>query len=131
MLMSEAFPSAYIKAADIASAPNKEVEVEIESCAHENVGQGAETELLPVLRFKDKKPGLVLNKTNNNLLIAGFGNESDGWIGRKCVLYATTCSYQGDPNTPCIRVRIPQQPEEKPPAAEPEVVRVEDDDVPF
>lgn len=130
MLMSEAFPSAYIKAADIASAPNKEVEVEIESCERETLGQGADAESLPVVRFKGKRAGLVLNKTNSNLLVASFGNDSAEWIGRKCVLYWTTTTFKGE-LTDCIRVRIPQQPEEKPPAAEPEVVRVEDDDVPF
>ena len=130
MLMSEAFPSAYIKAPDLFNLPNKEIEVEIESCERESLGQGDSAELLPVVRFKGKNAGLVLNKTNSNVLVASFGNDSAEWIGRKCILYATTTTFKGE-LTDCIRVRAPQQNEEKPPAAQPEVVRVEDDDVPF
>ena len=105
--------------------------MEIESCEHETMGHGANAASNPVVRFKGKTAGLVLNKINSTTIVASFGNDSDEWIGRKCVLFATTCTYQGDPNTDCVRVRIPKQNEEKPPAAEPEVVRVEDDDVPF
>jgi len=46
---------------------------------------GSETEKL-ILNFKGKDKGLVLNKTNTNQLIAAYGEETDAWHNKKCVL---------------------------------------------
>ena len=125
MLMNEAFPSAFLKSADVKSLPSGEVEVEIESCELETIGQGDEASAKPVLRFVGKAAGLVLNKTNSNALVSAFGNDSDEWKGSKVIVYSTPVPLRGE-MVDGLRVRIPQQPQQ--PATS--VVNV-DDDVPF
>jgi hypothetical protein len=126
MLMSEAFPSAYFTAADIMAEPNSQITLQVESCEKEAVGE--QGKMQPVLRFSGKQSGLVINKTNSSTLVAAFGNDSLNWRGRKCILYATKTTFKGE-LTDCIRVRVSDQPEQKPEAAA-QVVNV-DDDVPF
>ena len=129
MKMNEAFPSAFLKSTDVMNLPGGELNVVVESCAMEVVGQGEESNSLPVLRFADKSAGLVLNKTNTNTLVAAFGNDSEDWAGANIVVYATKVPFKGD-MVDGLRVRIPQQPQAKPQSAQPEVVNV-DEDVPF
>ncbi len=35
-----------------------------------------------VVHFNEKKPGLVLNRTNGRTLIGLYGKDSDGWLGK-------------------------------------------------
>ena len=40
-----------------------------------------------VLAFRELPKGLVLNVTSIRVLDKAFGNDTDGWIGKKVVLY--------------------------------------------
>ena len=51
--------------------------------------------------------GLVLNKTNGLAIAEHYGDDTDGWHGRRVVLYATTTSFGGRMDTPCVRVKVP------------------------
>jgi len=126
MLMNEAYPSAFLKSADVKGMPGGEVTVEIESCESETIGQGDDTNALPVLRFVGKSAGLVVNKTNSNALVAAFGNNTDDWKGETIVVYSTQVQFKGE-LVDGLRVRIPKR-EQRPRVTE--VVNV-DDDVPF
>jgi hypothetical protein len=42
-----------------------------------------------VLLFKETERGVVLNKTNAQSIAAMFGNETDGWIGKRVTFHAT------------------------------------------
>ena len=77
----------------------------------------------PVLQFKDKERGLVLNKTNAGILGAALGMETDNWIGREVILYSAKVNYQGN-LVDGIRVDVSE------PAPVP-VPTVSEDDVPF
>lgn len=99
MLISAAFPSNYIKAADL---QNQNVMVVIERIQIEDVGD----ETKPVLYFQNKAKGMVLNKTNANNIALVYGDETDDWLGKELVLYPTMVDFQGR-SVPAIRVRVP------------------------
>ena len=125
MLMSEAFPSAFLKAEDLLKSPQRRVTAQIRSCEYEEVG----SDKLPVVRFSNKNAGLVLNKTNSNTLTDAFGDNTDLWGGKSIEIYVTKVDYKGA-LVDGLRVNIPQQNAQ--PAPQAEVVHVDDDsDVPF
>jgi len=105
--MSEAFPSNWLRAADLTG---HSVKVTIAGGALEDIGDGEK----PVISFLDKQKGLVLNKTNANMIVEYYGDETAGWIGKEIELYPTKVSFQGK-LVDCIRVRVEQAP---PPVAE-------------
>ena len=55
-----------------------------------------------ILCFEDTGRQLILNVTNAEMLIALFGDEPNGWAGRRVTLYRG--SY-GKDNKPCVRVK--------------------------
>lgn len=107
MRMSEAFPSNWLKAEDL---KGHSVKVVIDSVVMEDIGDKEK----PVVYFRDKQKGIVLNKTNASMIAEYYGDDSDGWIGKEIELYPDKVAYQGK-IVPCIRVRVQQA---APPAAE-------------
>lgn len=102
MKISSAFPSKFLKASDL---QGKEVRVEIFDVRMEDVsGDGSEEK--PIMYFKDKVKGLVLNKTNSGKLEAAYGDDTDGWLGKEIIIYPDTTLYQGR-TVDCLRVRVP------------------------
>jgi len=89
MKISSAFPSTYMKAGDL---QNRRVLVTIAKVVMKEIG----TDTKLVAYFKDKRRGLVLNKTNANVIqdIAGT-DETDDWNGVQSVLYPTKVDFQG------------------------------------
>ena len=102
MDINAAFPGKYFKAADL----SEDVTVTINDCKIENVGQGAQAESKPVLRFAGRDQGLVLNVTNSTVIKDEYGSDTDKWIGKPVTLYRTTTEFGGQIK-PCIRVRVP------------------------
>lgn len=51
----------------------------------------------PVMYFNGVEKALVLNPTNNKLLIAMFGAESKEWTGKRINLYSFTAMFGGQP----------------------------------
>lgn len=89
MRTSEAFPSNYLKAADLGGHA---VRVAIESVTMEKVGEDKK----PVLHFIGKDKALVLNKTNANRITEAVGSdETDDWEGWTITLYACKVDFQG------------------------------------
>ena len=128
MLMSEAFPSAFLKAEDLIKADRPSVTVQVASCDYETVGENK----LPVVRFIGKSAGLVLNKTNSNTLTDAMGDDTTKWHGRTIEIFHTKTDLKGA-LVDCLRVRIPQGPDQERVVIHPkEVINVDDDsDVPF
>lgn len=60
----------------------------------------------PILMFKGKKRGLVLNKTNARIIALVHGGDLAKWVGKTITLFPTTCNAFGNSNTPCIRVKV-------------------------
>ena len=106
MRVSDAFPSKYLRAADL---QGQAVKVLIDNVHYEDIGDDHDK---PVMMFQGKKKGLVLNKTNALTVEVQFGDEMDDWVGKEIEIYPTTTSFQGK-IVDCLRIRIPV-----PPAAE-------------
>lgn len=96
------FPSKYIKAEDL---QGKSVTVQIANLEIEQIGKNKDER--PVLYFRGKQKGLVLNKTNTNKICDILGSsETEEWFGQMIVLYPTEVEFQGSA-TLAIRVRAP------------------------
>ena len=128
MNIDSAFPSTYLKASDLgSSAPLVTIDrVEVEPV-------GRDREMKPVLYFKGKEKGVVLNKTNSNMIATLTGSrDTDDWSGCQVRLYATTTEFGGE-TVECIRVKG-AGPQAKPVPRAPEpvaVTPVDDDSIPF
>jgi len=64
--------------------------------------ENQEKENKPALTFTKGTKGLILNKTNAKAIAAIHGTDTDNWIGKDIVLYATTCKAFGK-QVECIR----------------------------
>lgn len=100
MLISQAFPSEFLKAGDL---QDREARVVMDHVELKDVGD----ETKPVLFFQGKDKGLVLNKTNSNNIAMIYGDDTDDWAGRELILYPTMVDYQGR-SVPAIRVKVPR-----------------------
>jgi hypothetical protein len=99
MKISEEFPSKYLKASDL---QGREVRVTIATVEREKMGDDTK----PVVYFKGKEKGVVLNKTNSNVIADAYGDDTDDWFGQDVILLSVMTDYAGKA-TPAIRVRIP------------------------
>lgn len=106
MKISEEFPSKYLKAADL---QGREVRVTIGNVEREKMGDDTK----PVVYFKGKEKGVVLNKTNSNVIADAYGDDTDDWFGQDVILLSVMTDYAGKA-TPAIRVRIPTARDSKP-----------------
>ena len=98
MNINDSFPSNYIKAGDLQGQARRLVMERIES---EEIGD----DIKPILYFQGAKKGLVLNKTNANLIASAYGPETDGWIGKEIELFPTQTEFRGQ-TVDCLRVRM-------------------------
>jgi hypothetical protein len=131
LLASEFDQGRYFKAADV-QAPKKLL---IKDVIVEEIGVGQDKEKKLVVRFDNDPRGLVLNKTNNRILRAAFGDDCAGWKGKIIVVYPTTDEFRGRV-VPVLRVRIPPPKEgkgqtvaakPKPPAPPPDAELLDDE----
>lgn len=104
MKIGSVFPSKYVKASDLPDG--QFVQVVIDRVEVENVaGNGQPEEDKAVIYFTGKQKGIVLNKTNSQIIADAYGDETDDWVGKKISLYSTTTLFQGK-NVACIRVKV-------------------------
>lgn len=101
MQISQAFPSNYLKAADL---QGRNITVKIDRVEKEKIGNDSKL----VLYFQGKEKGMVLNKTNANNIAYLYGEETDEWAGAEITLFEAMVDYQGK-TVPAIRVRAPQR----------------------
>jgi len=122
MKISQAFPSKYLKASDL---ENKQPRVTISHVQMENIAEGEDAK--PVIFFKGKEKGMVLNKTNANTIRMAYGDDTDDWANEDIVLFSAMIDFQGK-QTEALRVKIP--PRNKKPV-ETAAAATGDDEVPF
>ena len=110
--MSKLFPSKYLASDDL---NGKTVTVKIDRVVMEEVGQ--QKDWKPVIYFQKAKKGMVLNRTNGNMIASEYGDDSDLWRGKTVLLRAEKVSFQGK-LMDGLRIHIPDQPAvpEEPPA---------------
>ncbi len=130
MRISEVYPSKYLNAADL---NGQDRTVSIRACVQEELGQGSEMKVKPVLYFDGGQKGLVLNKTNAQAIAEDYGDDTEAWAGREIVLFIQKVTFQGK-LTPAIRVRVqknaPQPVVQRapiPPAPEPDAAPLNDE----
>ncbi len=122
MDINNVFPSKYLKAADL---KGHRVTVKISGIEMANVGDDSGDK--PVVYFEGKNRGLVLNKTNSNMICEITGSsETDDWVHTSIALFPTKVDYQGR-RVDAIRVDYPKG--QKPPPQQ--EVEYEGDDAPF
>jgi hypothetical protein len=97
--INEAFPSNYLKAADL---KGRQVSVKMDRAEYEMIGQDKKL----ILYFAGKDKGMVLNKTNANNIAATYGDDTDDWRDQEIVLFEAMVDYQGK-TVPAIRVKAP------------------------
>lgn len=100
MRMSNAFPSKYLRAADL---DGRQVTVSIDRVVMEDVG---DDDAKPVLYFVGKEKGVVLNKTNASNISLIYGDETDDWHGKPVTLYEAMVDFQGR-SVAAIRIKGP------------------------
>ena len=124
--ISQGFPSKFIKAADL---EGRDVRVSCEGIFDEDVGDSTgETKM--VLHFVGKAKGLVLNRTNANVLIDAFGDDRDAVMGKPVILYPSEPPYLGK-IVPCIRIKIDTATAAVPVAAKAQDEPLAVEDIPF
>jgi hypothetical protein len=95
------FPSKFLKAADLNNTPRI---VTIAGVMTDVIGQGADAKTKLIIQFSELPRGLVLNKTNFNVLVELTGSQdSDVWLGRRVQLVVTRVDFQGT-RVPAIRI---------------------------
>jgi hypothetical protein len=117
MRISGAFPSDYLRAADL---QGQKLLLKMSRVEMRDMGE----EVKPVLFFEGKEKGLVLNKTNANTIATAYGDETGDWVGAEIVLFETPVEYQGQ-RRPGIRCSVPLRKPQKP--GDEEI----NDDIPF
>lgn len=105
MRMNDVFPSTYLKADDIPKG--SVVSARIDRVEKEELGQGKDKETKPVMYFIGKEKGLVMNKTNWQMVAYAYGDESDDWHGQGVQIVRDMTTFGGKP-VECLRLRIPQ-----------------------
>lgn len=106
--INEAFPSNYLKAADL---KGRNALVTIARADFEMIGDDKKL----VLFFEGKDKGMVLNKTNAGNIAAAYGDDTDDWKGQQIVLFEAMVDYQGK-TVAAIRVRQPMAKDRPAPA---------------
>lgn len=104
MNIYDAFPSDYLKAADLADdeGPRK---VKIANVTMEQIGEDNKL----VLHFAgNATKKMICNRTNSLTIAEAFGPETDNWIGAVIVLFGTKVPFQGK-LVDALRVSVPKQ----------------------
>lgn len=126
MNVHDLFPSRYITAADLNGG---NYTLTIKSVVMEDMQSHDNKKVTkPVVRFANAQKSMVLNRTNCMIIAALYGDETDGWAGKRIAIYPTQVRAFGKMQD-CIRVKeeIPALP--KPVAQAPSVEeRAEIDD---
>jgi hypothetical protein len=99
MNINETFPSKWIKAADLQGKAHL---VKMNYVKLEEIGEDRK----PVLYFIGKERGLVLNKTNANVIAMMYGPDTENWGGGEIEIYPTETDFQGK-RVSAIRVKMP------------------------
>ena len=111
MRMSSAFPSAYLKAADL---NGRRITIQMDRVEMEDIGGDHK----PVLYFLGTDKKMVLNKTNASEIIDTYGDETESWRGQTIELYEARVEFQGK-KVNAIRVNAMLMPKPAP-AVEPQ-----------
>ena len=97
------FPSRFIKAGEFGGKPVTLTITHVE--LNDLEGEDGKAETKAIISFKETKRQWVLIKTNAQCLLAMFGADTDGWLGRRVTLYPERDSSGLSDSGLCIRVK--------------------------
>ena len=97
--MRKAFPSGFLKVADL---DGQELTLTITSVKMVDLPNSDETK--PVVYFKERTEGLVLNRTNNKTIQKLLGWDGAKWVGCSITLFETDVPFKGD-TVAAIRIK--------------------------
>jgi hypothetical protein len=118
MKIDDAFPSKYLKPADL---QGRQVKLTICEVGMRQIGNDNK----PVVYFEGKDKGLVLNKTNAVMISEiASSDDTDSWPGVAIMIYPTKTDYQGK-RVDTIRVDWPAD------AVKPKLVNSDGDEINF
>lgn len=107
MKKNDAFPSKFLKAADI---EDEDVTLTIRNVTSEEMTDGKEKRVAWFKEFGGKNgKGLVVNATNWDIIAKMHGDDDDDWSGKKISLTVEDVNFQGK-MVPSIRVKEVRQP---------------------
>ncbi len=101
MKISAAFPSKYLKAADL---QDREIKLVIAKVELEAIG---DDDRKPAVYFTKAKKALICNKTNAKAIAAAYGDDTDDWTGKQIILFPMMVQFR-DEMVESIRVKIPK-----------------------
>jgi hypothetical protein len=101
MKIFAAFPSRYLKAADL---HDKHVKTTMSHVMLEEIANKDGAEMLPILYFNGVPKGMVLNKTNAKAISSIYTDETDAWRGMPIVLFPAMVAF-GAETVEAIRVK--------------------------
>jgi hypothetical protein len=101
MKKNDVFPSKYLKSEDI---EGREPLVVIDRIVMEELTDG---ERKPVMYFRDKKKGMIVNRTNWMACEFLYGEESDDWAGKEVTLFVAPVTTPSGKPTRGLRIRGP------------------------
>lgn len=111
------FDNEYLGAWDIPTGRNVAVTIERVEARELTSQRGKDHK--PVVFFRGKQKGMVMNKTNCKAIAGMYGTDTTQWVGKPIAIYSTTTSAGGE-TVECLRVR-PTPPQVRPARkAEPE-----------
>ena len=105
MKFGQMFPSNYLKKEDF---PSPRL-FTIKQLAMEEIQGDHGKEIKPVMYFADVEKGMVLNKGNGETCAEAFGEETDGWAGKRIEVYCDPSVSFGGKRVGGIRLRVPSQ----------------------
>lgn len=111
MKMNDIYPSKYLKADDL---QGREIRVTMSNVEMEKIGDDNK----PVLYFKGKDKGVVLNKTNASTISSAYGDDTEDWYDQPIILFSVMVDFQGKV-APAIRCRVPTARDNKPAKSDP------------
>lgn len=94
--------SKWLKASDLKSKEGKPIKIRVTVDRAEVVEFKDGTKKIGLF-FSGKEKGLVLNKTNAQLIAEQHGPDMNGWTGKSIAIYPTTTDFGGE-RVDCIRV---------------------------
>lgn len=110
--LSEMLPSRFLKKDDV----QQPMLVTINDIEQVNVApQGQPDEMKWTMTFPELDKPLVLNSTNMHVIGSIYGDDTDGWLGQKIVLYSDPNVSFGGKLVGGLRLRAPKNQKAAPP----------------
>jgi hypothetical protein len=104
MSYKDYFASRFLKVDDL---KGRKVALTIGKAVGEEIGQGADKREKLVLYFNETAKGLVINRTNGDLIAEQVGTDDEQqWVGHRIVLVPAKTMFQNK-RVACIRVEEP------------------------